>query len=209
MTQSQPSALTSLTAPGKAASDRLLDAMSSWRVRAAFLLIAVEIAEEVMIGQRPLDLLHPNSLVIIAMVLIGIGAAFRLAALGCIRKNEEVESRGVYSLCRHPLYFGSLLLLAGFLILMNDWPLLGVALTYFIVFYVAAIIREERFLSRKFPEAYAEFRATTPALLPLGHFHPGRFSLARAMQRGGTHLFVAVAFLLIGIGVLGKVVYHQ
>jgi protein-S-isoprenylcysteine O-methyltransferase Ste14 len=189
-------------------SDQLLAAMSSWRVRAAVLLVGVEVAEEVMVGQEPLDLLSPSVLVVLALSLIAIGATFRLAALGCIRKNEEVETVGVYSMCRHPLYLGSLLLLAGFLILMNDWPLFAVALTYFTVFYAAAIIREERFLSQKFPEAYARFRESTPALIPVGQFRRGRFSLARAMRRGGVPLFAAIITLLVGIEALGKFAHH-
>jgi len=178
-------------------------------VRVAFLLIALEIVEESVYGHDPLNLLRPKPLAILAFALIVLGTAFRLSALGCIRKNEEVENRGVYSLCRHPLYFGSLLLLVGFLVLMNDIPMLVVAVLYFVIFYVAAIIREERFLTSKFPDSYARYCSLTPRLIPYGRFVPGRFSLVRAMRRGGVGLFVAVLLLLGGIQVLGIVRAHR
>lgn len=177
---------------------RLESWLVRYRVHVGFLLVAGILTEGVLRKETPRDLFHLTWWVGMALPLVFAGAAIRLISMGTIRKNETLATRGIYSLCRHPLYLGSALLFVGLGILLNDshhefWYL---GVPYILIFYSAAIRKEERFLREKFGQQFDEFKRTTPALIPFGHFQKGEFSLSRAFQKGGIKLLVTVAFML-------------
>jgi protein-S-isoprenylcysteine O-methyltransferase Ste14 len=97
------------------------------------------------------------------LILIGIG--IRAAASGHIRKNAELATTGPYAYTRNPLYLGSILIAAGFVVAAwNLW--LGVAaIAVFIIIYVPVIAAEEKYLRSAFPE-YAQYSAQVPRLFP-------------------------------------------
>lgn len=98
-------------------------------------------------------------------VLIVAGIAVRASASGHIRKNVGVTTTGPYAYTRNPLYLGSLLIAAGFLIAArNPWIALAAVLV-FIFIYVPVIRAEETYLMSRFPE-YSEYAARVPRLLP-------------------------------------------
>lgn len=115
-------------------------------------------------------------------VLIIAGVVIRALASGHIRKNTGVTTTGPYAYTRNPLYLGSLLMAAGFLIASrNPWIALAAGLI-FILIYVPVILAEEKYLMSRFPE-YAGYAAMVPRLLPRLRVHPsqpidetGRFS---------------------------------
>ena len=106
-----------------------------------------------------------------------VGLAVRLWASGFIFKNDELATDGPYAFVRHPLYFGNLLLGIGFALASGTervWllPLCVLALPLwgllFWLFHGPAIKREDGQLSKRFPDAWPDWAARTPALLPLG-----------------------------------------
>jgi protein-S-isoprenylcysteine O-methyltransferase Ste14 len=98
-------------------------------------------------------------------VLVAAGIAVRALASGHIRKNLGVTTTGPYAYTRNPLYLGSLLIAAGFLIAArNPWIALA-AVLMFILIYVPVIRAEEKYLMSRFPE-YSEYAARVPRLLP-------------------------------------------
>ena len=105
-------------------------------------------------------------------VLILAGILVRAMASGHIRKNRELTTTGPYAYTRNPLYLGSVLIAAGFVIAArNPWIALA-ALAMFAVVYVPVIRAEEKYLSSLFP-GYAEYAAQVPRLLPrLGAYRP-------------------------------------
>ena len=108
-----------------------------------------------------------------------LGVAVRMAAAGCISKDETLSRRGPYAFTRNPLYVGSFLLYLGFcLACANLWVAIGFLPFFFIVYY-ATILREEAFLSSKFGEDYAAFMREVPRFFP-------RLTPA---QRGGSGWF--------------------
>jgi hypothetical protein len=66
---------------------------------------------------------------------------------------------------RNPLYFGSILIGAGFAIASRSWWVAVLFALMFIVVYVPVIRDEERFLRQTFPE-YDEYARHVPRLLP-------------------------------------------
>ena len=97
------------------------------------------------------------------LILAGIG--IRAAASGHIRKNAELASTGPYAYTRNPLYLGSILIAAGFVVTARNLWLGVAALVVFAIIYVPVIAAEEKYLRSAFPE-YAEYAAHVPRLFP-------------------------------------------
>jgi protein-S-isoprenylcysteine O-methyltransferase Ste14 len=98
-------------------------------------------------------------------VPIVAGILVRAAAAGHIRKNRELTTTGPYAYTRNPLYLGSVLIAAGFVIAArNPWIALA-ALAMFVAVYVPVIRAEERYLAVQFA-GYTEYAAQVPRLLP-------------------------------------------
>lgn len=153
---------------------------------------------------------HPRifTLIVAAKPLILAGVAFRLAAHGCIKKKEALACTGVYSLCRHPLYLGSMLITYGFCCLLNDPKNFVLATLYFGIFYTLTILWEEIRVSERFGEAHRRFAASTPLLLPVGRYRSGAFDCRRAIHNGGAALIAATLALLGMVEVMAETMPH-
>src|SRR5580765_2486408 len=77
-------------------------------------------------------------------VVAGLGV--RALASGHIRKNSELATTGPYAYTRNPLYLGSIIIAAGFIVAArNVW--IGVAaLAMFAFIYLPVISAEEKYL---------------------------------------------------------------
>ena len=102
-----------------------------------------------------------------------VGEAIRVWAAGHIDKGREVTRSGPYRVVRHPLYLGSSLMAAGFMVAARSWIVAIVVATYMAVTMVAAIRTEEATLDAKFGGEYSAYKAG--AATPVGR----AFSLAR------------------------------
>jgi protein-S-isoprenylcysteine O-methyltransferase Ste14 len=107
--------------------------------------------------------------------LVAIGLAFAVAArlwLGrnwsaevTIKRGHELVRRGPYAMVRHPIYSGVVLALAGTaLAIGNARALIG--LTFLVAGFIRKLTIEERFMSQQFGDAYAQYRAQVPAIIP-------------------------------------------
>jgi protein-S-isoprenylcysteine O-methyltransferase Ste14 len=172
------------------------------RTKVAFIVAGWCLVEGLYFHERPLHLAQASLWVVIGLGLIVGGLAFRLGALGCIRKKQALATDGVYSLCRHPLYLGSILLAYGFCILLADIENYVFATAYFVVFYPLTILWEEIRLATLYGEAHRRYREQTPMLLPLGAYRPGRFAWTTALSAGGTGLLAGVVMFLASIQVM-------
>jgi protein-S-isoprenylcysteine O-methyltransferase Ste14 len=99
-----------------------------------------------------------------------IGGGFILLSnawrvLYAAQKNHTLATTGPYARIRHPQYAGFVLIMLGFLV---QWPtILTLAMFPVLVFmYVHLARREEQEVEREFGEAYARYRARTPAFIP-------------------------------------------
>lgn len=99
------------------------------------------------------------------MVLVAAGLAVRATAAGHIRKNQELATTGPYAHTRNPLYLGSVLIAAGFVLAAkNPWIALA-AVLMFVAIYIPQIKVEEAYLRSAFPE-YSNYAEHVPRLLP-------------------------------------------
>lgn len=79
---------------------------------------------------------------------------------------ETLNTTGIYSLVRHPLYVGNFFMWLGIALLTgNAWFIVSFVLLY-ILYYERIMVAEEQFLARKFGEIFHEWAERTPAVLP-------------------------------------------
>lgn len=95
-----------------------------------------------------------------------IGMLVRMYASGFIVKNKQLATDGPYSLVRHPLYTGNLLLLIGFTFASGQWWALLVSAVFWWFYYPPAIAYEDRKLQRIFDTAWTEWSRNVPAVIP-------------------------------------------
>lgn len=99
------------------------------------------------------------------------GLALRAWATGHLEKNLRLTRSGPYALVRNPLYLGTSLAAAGFVIASQRWILAGVFAAVFLLVYLPVIELEEQHLRNLFPE-FAEYAKQVPGLFPT--FRPVR-----------------------------------
>ena len=177
-------------------------ALKRWRTKVGIGLVGYCLVEGLWNDEIPFRLDTPNAYVIIGLALILTGLAFRLCSHGHIEKKEALATAGAYSLCRHPLYLGSILLTYGFCFLLDDADNFVVATAYFAVFYTVTIIWEEVRVAERYGEAHQEYCRSTPLLLPLGRFRAGAFSWAKVFTSGGLSLVSITLLFLCAIEVM-------
>jgi protein-S-isoprenylcysteine O-methyltransferase Ste14 len=107
-------------------------------------------------------LAHPTriSLLTGALVLVP-GLILRGLASGHVQKDRQLTTSGPYAYTRNPLYLGSLILAAGFIIAARSWWIPAILLVMFVVIYVPVIAGEERYLRKTFPE-YDDYARNVP-----------------------------------------------
>lgn len=109
---------------------------------------------------------------------------------------DELNTTGLYSLVRNPLYLGNFIIWLGITLFFLIWWLTLIVCLVYWLYYERIIIAEERFLSRKFGATYTDWAKKTPAFLPKlrGWKQPTLpFSVRNVLRREYTGFFGIVA----------------
>lgn len=113
----------------------------------------------------------------IAIGLSLLGQVIRAIAIGTSNKNtsgrnrdeqvaDALNTKGIYSTVRHPLYLGNYFMWIGIVAFtFNIWFFIVVSLLFWI-YYERIMFAEERFLERKFGNAYVDWSNSVPAFFP-------------------------------------------
>ncbi|MGH9571951.1 MAG: methyltransferase family protein [Candidatus Acidiferrales bacterium] len=105
-------------------------------------------------------------MILIGAIVSAFGLAIRGYASGYLRKDRELATSGPYARTRNPLYLGSAILAAGFVIAGTSfWAGLIVTL-YFSVFYYAVMRNEEEDLGKRFGAPFHEYAKRVPLFFP-------------------------------------------
>jgi protein-S-isoprenylcysteine O-methyltransferase Ste14 len=109
---------------------------------------------------------RPGSTSLVAGLAVALpGELLRIWASGHIQKGREITSSGPYRYVRHPLYIGSSIMGAGFVIAARSWPVAAIVAAYLVVTLLAAVRTEEAALDARFDGEYTAYREgrVTPA----------------------------------------------
>lgn len=137
-----------------------------------------------------------------------VGLAIRIYAVGFTPKNtsgrntaegqvaDTLNTSGIYSLVRHPLYLGNFFMWLGPAILVgNLWFTISFVFAYW-VYYERIMFGEEQFLRRKFGQPYVDWSLKTPAFVPKtngfipSHLHFSWKKVLKKEKNGILALFV-------------------
>jgi protein-S-isoprenylcysteine O-methyltransferase Ste14 len=143
------------------------------------------------------------------------GQVIRAIAIGTSNKHtsgrntkeqvaEALNTKGIYSMVRHPLYLGNYFMWIGIVMYTyNIWFVLTVSLLFWL-YYERIMFAEERFLERKFGQDYVDWSMKVPAFWPSMKNHMKTeipFSMKTILRREYSGVtatiigFVFVAFL--------------
>jgi hypothetical protein len=142
-------------------------------------------------------------------VIIGMG--IRLWAAGHLHKRQTLAVSGPYRWVRHPLYLGTLIAIVGGCVVVNLYLLIPVALAIMIPVYLRRIAHEERDLRQHFGQAYEDYCARVPRLIP--RLRPGlkgdgsRFSFRLALANHWQYGMVVTMLAIVAIDVIEDVLY--
>jgi protein-S-isoprenylcysteine O-methyltransferase Ste14 len=101
-------------------------------------------------------------------LLIILGTGLRMWSTLYIgrRKSQEIVADGPYSICRNPLYVGSMLVTSGACFCFENLLVALFALLVVLPIHVWVTIAEEKHLHEIFGEKYEEYCRTTPRFWP-------------------------------------------
>jgi protein-S-isoprenylcysteine O-methyltransferase Ste14 len=103
--------------------------------------------------------------ILIGSAIAFIGLTVRALSSGHVRKNEQLTMSGPYAYIRNPLYFGSIVMAAGFTIAARSWWIALIAAVFFFAIYFPVIRAEEEYLRGHFSE-FEEYKRKVPRLFP-------------------------------------------
>lgn len=116
--------------------------------------------------------MRPEGLAL-GLPFVALGAAIRSWGAGHLVKNDELTISGPYSHLRHPLYFGTISVATGFVLMIGGWLGLGLLAFVWPWFALSYFPRKERSESARleaiYGEAFRAYRAAVPALWPRVH----------------------------------------
>lgn len=112
-----------------------------------------------------------------AVLLSLAGQIIRAIAIGTSNKNtsgrntqeqvaEALNTKGIYSTVRHPLYLGNYFMWIGIVVFTFNVYFVIIVSLLFWLYYERIMFAEERFLERKFGESYVEWSNRVPAFWP-------------------------------------------
>ncbi|MBN1591730.1 MAG: DUF1295 domain-containing protein [Candidatus Coatesbacteria bacterium] len=143
---------------------------------------------------------------IICLSVSCIGLAIRVITVGHVRDGtsgritrrqeaKRLNTDGIYSLVRHPLYLGNFFLWLGISLFPHQWWLTLLFCLIFFSYYERIMFAEEAFLRKKFGDEFEEWARRTPLLIP--DFRNWRkpvlpFSLRTVLKREYSTVFALV-----------------
>lgn len=154
------------------------------------------------------------------LVVSLLGLLIRIFVIGYVPKNtsgrtvktqvaDSLNTTGMYSLVRHPLYLGNYFMWLGPALLSgNFWFIISFTLLYWI-YYERIMFSEEKFLRGKFGATYLTWAEKVPAFVPnfKNFVKPNlTFSWKKVVRKeiNGLFLLVLIFFFFDYLGVLTK-----
>jgi protein-S-isoprenylcysteine O-methyltransferase Ste14 len=113
---------------------------------------------------------------------------------------ETLNTTGLYSLTRNPLYFGNAVIYTGIALFTQNVYFVVVMILFLVIYLERIIATEEDFLTNRFPETYPAWAKDVPAFFPRLHGwkRPALgFSFRNVLRREYSGFFAIIATLAI------------
>ena len=123
------------------------------------------------------DVYPPEWYKIVCLAVCLLGLIFRIITVGFTpvdtsgRNTEQqdaevLNTQGIYSTIRHPLYFGNFFMFLGIAMLTYNFWFVAFFFVLYWFYYERIMYAEEQFLRGKFGQAYLDWADKTPAIIP-------------------------------------------
>jgi protein-S-isoprenylcysteine O-methyltransferase Ste14 len=152
------------------------------------------------------------------MIFLGVsifGEIIRIFTVGFVPKNtsgrntasgqiaDELNTTGIYSIVRHPLYIGNFFMWLGpVLFLRSVWFTVVFGLIYWL-YYERIMFAEEQFLRRKFGDAYDKWSEKVSSFIPFNfNYIPSnlKFSFRNVLKREyNSFVNIFVIYILLDV----------
>lgn len=137
------------------------------------------------------------------------GLAIRAWVIGHVPQNtsgrntreqraDSLNTDGIYSMVRHPLYVGNFFIYLGITLFPHVWWLTALCVLLFWLHYERIMFAEEAYLRDKFGDAYVIWAERTPAFIPnpfLWRRSSLGFSVRNVLRREYNNFFTIVIAL--------------
>jgi len=162
-----------------------LEKQGNWlfRYRGQLPLVLFLLAAPVMLLQFMSDE-HVTAWTVVAVSCSVAGAIIRAYTIGTTPRGtsgrntkqqvaESLNTSGIYSIVRHPLYLGNYLMWIGIVVFTCDLNFIVLVSLLYWIYYERIMMAEEAFLRNKFGAVFESWSGRVPAFLPaLSGFRP-------------------------------------
>lgn len=182
----------------------------------AVMIIRTEVYPETFIlEETPYEIYYEMFCLFVSIV----GLAIRLFTVGYTPPNtsgrnvsgqvaESLNTTGIYSSVRHPLYLGNFFMWLGIALLTGSFWFVIAFILFYWIYYERIMFAEEQFLSRKFGAAYDTWAGHTPAIIPsFRKFKPAdiQFNWKKVLKKEKNGL-LAVFLIFAMFDVIGELI---
>ncbi|MCF8336032.1 MAG: isoprenylcysteine carboxylmethyltransferase family protein, partial [Bacteroidales bacterium] len=186
-------------------------------------LILYPLATLIILIDKVHVLYYPDIVWSVACLIISIsGLAVRTLVIGFVpmgtsgrnRKKQmanTLNTKGIYSTVRHPLYLGNFLMWLGLIIYIGNVWFIIIAILLFWLYYERIMFAEEEYLRQKFGGEFENWARHTPAFFP--DFKKWKkpdltFSVKKSIRREYRGLF-AVILSFVYLNLLKNLTVNQ
>ena len=153
--------------------------------------------------QTPFKMKTSNILLIIGLTVSYLGEFIRIITIafvpiGTSGRNTvkqiaaSLNTKGIYSTVRHPLYLGNFLIYLGPFIYTGNIYAIIIFILIFWIYYERIMFAEESYLSEKFSNEYLKWSEKTPTFIPniiLFSSINSKFSIKKVLHREYSGIF--------------------
>ena len=148
-----------------------------WRSLLPFMLLAPAAAVAARFNYEP-GVETPQGYWAFSCLAISVlGLAIRVATIGFVprgtsgrnthsQKALSLNTTGMYSIVRNPLYLGNFIIWLGVVLVVGDLSFTMIYVLAFWLYYERIIATEEAFLTEKFGDEYLRWAAERPCFIP-------------------------------------------
>jgi protein-S-isoprenylcysteine O-methyltransferase Ste14 len=159
---------------------------------------------------------------VICFFISGCGIAIRVLTIGHTPSGtsgrntksqvaDKLNTTGMYSLLRHPLYFGNFFIILGVVLFTRHIWVIIIYPLIFTLYYERVIFAEEAFLRKKYGEEFVSWASKTPVYFPkFSHYKKPEFPFSwKKVIRNEYQTFFALICSLFALEIISDLIIRQ